>query len=170
MDAKIRLSQLYELQKEALINVHYYAGRVSHFIKWNRRFQIVAALAASATIASVVRDVPADLKWISITGSVIAAVAASIVAVWNFSDSLAKSERMHAAYKMLYHSTDTLAKQTIGANMLSAEQEAVLSVLENQLAALGPQDEVDPNLNAMRKAREIVEQQRPDSYYYPQSA
>jgi hypothetical protein len=170
MDAKIRLSQLYQLQREALINVHYYAGRVSHFTKWNRRYQIVAALAASGTIASVVRDVPANLKLVSIGVSIIAAVAASIVAVWNFSDSIAKSERMHAAYKMLYHSAETLAKLTIGMDMLTGEQESVLSMLETQLAALGPQDEVDPSMNEMKKARELVEQQLPHSYYYPQSA
>jgi acyl-[acyl carrier protein]--UDP-N-acetylglucosamine O-acyltransferase len=170
MDARIRLSQLYELQREALINVHYYAGRVSHFSRLSRSFQIVAALAASGTIASVVRDVPPNLKLVSIAGSVIAAVAASIVAVWNFSDSLARSERMHAAYKMLYHSTETLAKQTIGADALTKEQDALLSMLEAQLAALGPQDEVDPNLDEMRKAREVVQRQLPDSYYYPQSA
>lgn len=170
MDGKIRLSQLYELQRTALINVHYYAGRVSHFTKWNRGFQIVAALAASGTIASVIRDVPANLKWISIGGSILAAIAASIVAVWNFSDSLARSERMHAAYKMLYHSTEILAKQTIGMDTLTKEQDGVLSMLETQLAALGPQDEVDPNLDEMQKAREVVERQLPDSYYYPQSA
>jgi hypothetical protein len=77
---------------------------------------------------------------------------------------------MHAAYKMLYHSAETLAKLTIGADMLSKEQESVLSMLETQLAALGPQDEVDPSMDEMKKARELVEQQLPNSYYYPQSA
>ena len=48
-------------------------------------------------------------------------------------------------------------------------QEAVLSMLEIQFAALGPQDEIDPDIKAFRKARELVERQLPDSYYDPQS-
>jgi hypothetical protein len=43
-------------------------------------------------------------------------------------------------------------------------------MLELQLAALGPQDDIDPDVKAMKKAQEYAEQQLPDSYYYPQSA
>lgn len=173
MDAKIRLSQLYELQRVALINVHYYAARISRLTRINHWFQLIAALAASGTIVSVISNVPPDYKFIkgmSIAISLIAAIAASVTAVFNFTDSIARCERMHAAYKMLYHSAETLVKHTIGAETLTPDQEAVLSMLEMQLAALGPQDDIDPDQEIMRKAQQFAEQQLPDSYYYPQSA
>ena len=170
MEAKRRLSQIYELQRVALINVHYYATRITRLTRINRTFQIIAALTASGTIASVIREVPAPYRWISIGFSLCAAIATAVVAVFNFSDAIARLERMHSAYKMLYHSTETLAKQTIGSDGLSPEQDAVASVLEDQLAALGPHDEIDPDAEAMKAAQEKAERQLPDSYYYPQSA
>lgn len=173
MDAKVRLSQLYELQRVALINVHYYAARISRLTRVNRWFQMVAALAASGTIAAVINNAPPQYKWLralSILGSVVAAVSASVAVVFNFTDSISRLERMHAAYKMLYHSAETLAKQTIGAQALTPEQDAVASMLEMQLAALGPQDEIDPDKKAMDEAQEYAERQLPESYYYPESA
>jgi hypothetical protein len=173
MDEKIRLAQLYELQRVALINVHYYAARISRATWVNRWFQLIAALAASGTIAAVVNNAPPEYKWIrglSILGSLIAAISASIVIVFNFTDSIARLERMHAAYKMLYHSAETLAKRTIGMQRLTPEQEAVLEALEMQLAALGPLDEINPDKDAMKVAQACAEQQLPDSYYYPKSA
>jgi nitric oxide reductase activation protein len=167
MDAKVRLEQVYELQRLALINVNYYASRVQKLTRINRAFQFIAALASSVTFASVVREVPPQLRWLSITGSLVAAVSASVVAVLNFSETIARLERMHAAYKMLYHSAETLAKHTIGADALSPEQEAVASMLEMQLAALGPQDEIAPDKKAMKEAQEYAETQLPDSYWYP---
>lgn len=169
MEAKIRLSQVYELQRIALINVHYYASRISRLTLINRIFQLIAALSASATIASVVRDVPPGYRWLSLLGSVTAAVSASVVAAFNFSDTIGRLERMHSAYKMLYHSSETLAKQTIASQALTPEQEAVASMLELQLAALGPQDEIAPNKKALGEAQEYAERQLPDSYYYPHS-
>jgi hypothetical protein len=170
MDGRIRVSQLYELQKVALINVHYYGNRISKTLCVNRAFLTIAALAASGTIASVIRNVPSDYRWISITASVIAALASTVAAVFNFGDTLAKLERMHSAYKLLYHSTENLAKQTIGVESLSNEQEAVMAMLEMQLATLGPLDEINPNEKAMKAATERVERQLPASYFYPQNA
>ena len=168
MDAKTRKCQVYELQRVALINVNYYGCRITRLTWINRGFQTVAALAASGTIASVVRDVPADWKWLSIGVSLIAAASAAIVAVWNFSDALARLERLHSSYKLLYHSAETLAKQTIGSDALTPEQEAAASILELQLAALGPQDEIDPDQETMRKARVSALRALPDSYYDPE--
>jgi hypothetical protein len=153
-----------------MVNVHYYAGRISSLTRWNRRWQFLAAIAASGTIASVIRDVPPGYRWLSIGVSVLAAVAAAILPTWNLSESIGRAERMHSAYKMLYHSTETLAKQTIGGTTLSPDQEAVACMLEMQLAALGPQDEIDPDPIALERARLYVEQQLPDSYFYPQNA
>ncbi len=33
MEGKVRLSQLYELQRVALINVHYYAAKITRLIR-----------------------------------------------------------------------------------------------------------------------------------------
>ncbi|MCU1338921.1 MAG: hypothetical protein JWO19_4502 [Bryobacterales bacterium] len=170
MPPKIRLSQVYELQRVSLINVHYYAERSCWLTKVNRFFQLVTALAASGTVTAVVRDIPPGWKAASIGISLISAIAASIVAVYNLSESIARLERMHAAYKLLYHSAETLAKQTIGAEALSPEQDAVASMLELQLASLGPQDEIGPDKKVMAKAQRAAERELPDSYYYPENA
>jgi hypothetical protein len=113
---------------------------------------------------------PASLlvKGLTIGGSILAAVAASIVAVFNFSDTIARLERMHSAYKMLNHSAETLAKDVIGAERLTSEQQAVFSMLQLQLASLGPQDEVDPDEATMKKVQDRAERQLPDHYFFPQ--
>jgi len=169
VDGKIRLSQLYELQRVALINVHYYAARISGRTKWNRGIQILTALLASGALATIIKDLQ-EWKLLNWSVPAAAAVVATVAAILNLTDSISRLERMHSAYKMLYHSAENLAKQTIGLNVLTAEQACAVSMLEAQLAALGPQDEIDPDEKAMKKAQERVEQQLPDSYYYPQSA
>ena len=169
MNGKIRLSQLYELQRVALMNVHYYGDRIEALARFHRPIQIVAALAAALTSAAVFRSLP-EAPEIVLGASVVAAIAAATLPVFNLSGKLEHRERMHAGYKMLYHSAENLAKQTIGQDALTTEQHAVLCALEQQLAALGPQDEIHPNKGAIKKARQRVEQELPNSCYYPQNA
>jgi hypothetical protein len=171
MDANLRISQIYELQRVALINVNYYAARVQKLTRANRIFQFITTLASSGTIAAVTREVaPGPARRLSIAVAIIAAVSAAVVVVFNLSEAIGRLERMHAAYKMLYHSAEMLAKQLIGGSIITPEQEAVATMLEMQLASLGPQDELGPDKKLMEKAQAEAEQQLPVSYYYPENA
>jgi len=168
MHCKTRIAQVYELQRIALINANYYGARITKVVRLNRVLQIVASIASSGTIVAVLRDnVPNSYRVFAIAGSVTAALASIVIAVFGITDSLARLERLHSAYKMLYHSAEYLARQTIGSDSLSVEQEAVACMLEMQLAALGPQDEIAPDVKIMRAAQEDAERQLPASYYYP---
>jgi len=170
MEGRLRVDQIYELQRVALINVNYYARRITSYTRINRALQIVATVAASGTLVSAFREAPQGYRSISIVVSAIAAVSSAIVVVFNVTETIARLERMHAAYKLLYHSAETIAKQVIGSDRLTPEQDAVASMLELQLAALGPQDEIDPDEKAMKAAQERAQRQLPESYYYPKNA
>lgn len=170
MEGRVRVSQVYELQRVALINVHYYARRATIYTRVNRGIQIAAAVTASGTIVSAFQMVPAKFLWLSVAISAIAAGTSAAVVIFNITETIARLERMHAAYKLLYHSAETLAKQVIGSDHLTPEQDATASILEFQLAALGPQDEIDPSEKRMKAAQERAQKQLPEAYYYPKNA
>ena len=162
----VRRAQLYELHRVALINVHYYAERIAVWTRINFWIQLVIAILSSAALAAMVK-----VNGLAQEYAVWAGGAASILAIYhssaNITAKIGQWERMHSAYKMLYHSAETLAKRTIGNQALTTEQVAVAEMLELQLAALGPQDDIAPNESVMSSAQKKVEAQLPDSYYYP---
>ena len=163
----VRLSQLYELQKVAFINVQYYAERIALWNRINFGVQFAIALASSAAVGALVKstakELPSDYAlWLAGCSSLLAIYHSSA----NITGKLGQWERMHSAYKMLYHSAETLAKRTIGNNALTPEQEAVTQMLELQLAALGPQDDIAPKESTLKAAQDKVEKALPDSYYY----
>lgn len=159
--------QIYDLHRTAMINVRYYGRRASVLATQHRRFEIIAAVAASTTLGGLL-SASAASHWMWIVISGLAALAAAISPVLKLGERVAEMEKLHFAYTQVFYSVDQLVNDIRANDGLDDGLRHAARVLFQQYSSLGPQDEIDPNPALLAEAQSAVEKQFPaEGYWLP---
>ncbi len=137
------LWSLYNVQRNAYLNVLYYGRRVASWSKWNLRLQLAASLGSLGAVSALLAlsGSTGAAKWIAAFVGAVSAVCAAIPSIMGHSEKIKHFEKLHFAYSELYHVAQRTAMDVRRNGAFTDELVGVSKTLGDLYSRLGKLDE-----------------------------
>jgi hypothetical protein len=159
---------LYEVFREARMNVKYYGEKLAYYQWWNSRIEIAMAIGSSTTLMSLPFFASTLGKVLAVLLGLASAVLGILQPILNLPKKIEVASKLWAGYLSVFTSAQSLVRNVKLRKRIDAIDEDTLRDLHDKLDSLCKDDDPCPDSKDIdRLQAEVEKQYPPEEFWWP---